>query len=817
MPVQPSLLPLGSLRPYTLIPGGTELEGTLVAVVPFNPTTGRASLDITQNNVRVQLRLCGSWAQSAVLSFFEHTGRRCRVSSVGGELLNVLVAGTSRDRNGDALPGGQKLCVEFKNGLQGWWKDRVTGVKSDEFRFMNEVDKAAREQRRRAKLDSSSDGLDVLPPSRQTAARQAFDSKTNLPPRSQTATPAPTPKLRVPATNPENPYGGYAAGESRGSKKRVASPEDGSSSRGSEGSSSPTKASSSRAASQVSRATQMQPEQKRARARRETRTTWGLKTDQRQYKSLDQFKAHGNQGNLNLIAMAIVARPIQKIEGKPDWGTVLRIVDPTNASSSDDLEIRYYGQDGRFLPAVNDGDIVVFHKLNWNKNNRQFVAYKGNGQYLILPVDKLLGGEPLSSFARPSERGTSIGDEELAYARDLARWSTKHDLLGNTLVDLASASGTAAPQSLDAKQRSLKYAKGSSGGRKLVTLSEMDAGTFCDFRGEIVKLYNPWIGRIGPNDAVQLFVTDYTSNSQLYNYDDTSEVRTPGQITLQVSIFGNQSEPLLGLRAEQLVGRVVFLRNVRPKMTNNDFLEATMVEDNKYPNRRDVNLVSEKNPAPTDWVAQFAARREKYWRELKGTGFAPIFDFKTDKPVIDPLTLISDTTGLEQQSVSNALALKQPGTFRFRVRISGFEPRRLEDWIEASCPVCDDVLSTGETACLTHNSVAYNWSFVLVLTDEADGSASVCVPVFEPASTPLFPNFDPALFPFVREGNSDALASLQSRFHDALGRIPSVLRRRQQIQAGDCGPAWDVVLDATKEEGPDGVEWQFCEGRVAFR
>lgn len=146
-------------------------------------------------------------------------------------------------------------------------------------------------------------------------------------------------------------------------------------------------------------------------------------------------------------------------------------------------------------------------------------------------------------------------------------------------------------------------------------------------------------------------------------------------------------------------------------------------------------------------------------------------------------------------------------------------------------------LSAGETACLTHNRVAYNWSFVLVLTDEADGSASVCVPVFEPASvrsatllasissltlhatlqTPLFPNFDPALFPFVREGNSDALASLQSRFHDALGRIPSVLRRRQQIQAGDCGPAWDVVLDATKEEGADGVEWQFCEGRVAFR
>lgn len=121
---------------------------------------------------------------------------------------------------------------------------------------------------------------------------------------------------------------------------------------------------------------------------------------------------------------------------------------------------------------------------------------------------------------------------------------------------------------------------------------------------QIVKYYKPFGGAVGPHDACSLFITDYTTNDQLYAYLDTSVVRTPGQVALQVSIFGNQNDPLLSFSEDKLVGRLVHLRNVRPKMTMNDFLEATMIQDPKYEDRRDVTFKREKDLG-RDWLEPF--------------------------------------------------------------------------------------------------------------------------------------------------------------------------------------------------------------------
>lgn len=81
---------------------------------------------------------------------------------------------------------------------------------------------------------------------------------------------------------------------------------------------------------------------------------------------------------------------------------------------------------------------------------------------------------------------------------------------------------------------------------------------------------------------------------------------------IQVSIFGNQNEPLLGVRPEKLQGKIVGLRNVRPKMGSTDYLEATMVEDYKYKDRRDVTLIQGGSKAnqlscPPGWKEAFMA------------------------------------------------------------------------------------------------------------------------------------------------------------------------------------------------------------------
>lgn len=75
------------------------------------------------------------------------------------------------------------------------------------------------------------------------------------------------------------------------------------------------------------------------------------------------------------------------------------------------------------------------------------------------------------------------------------------------------------------------------------------------------------------------------------HYEPDSSVRVAGQRVLQVSIFGAQNDPLLAFHEDKLKGRLVSLRNIRPKLNGSDLLEATMVEDEKYPHNRDVTLL----------------------------------------------------------------------------------------------------------------------------------------------------------------------------------------------------------------------------------
>ncbi|BGP43901.1 hypothetical protein JCM10449v2_007958 [Rhodotorula kratochvilovae] len=306
--------------------------------------------------------------------------------------------------------------------------------------------------------------------------------------------------------------------------------------------------------------------------------------------------------------------------------------------------VNYYGKREEDVPVIKDGDIILLQALNvrscssgshtalddrllqWNKDKKQLVGYSNHnkGLYYVLPPAQLLDGSPISSFKAPPSRIATLTDAELGYARDLARWAKKHALLENVLSGYAATSGVSVAEVADAKTRSALLGKGKgNGGRKLVTIGEACDSVFCDLQGEvrriffcasccltrfaqIVKYYKPFGGNVGPNDACSLFITDYTTNDQLYGYADTSEVRTPGQVTLQVSIFGAQNDPLLHAKSEEaLIGRLVHLRNVRPKMTMNDFLEATMVEDNKYPDRRDVTLLREV--ASKEWRDAFKA------------------------------------------------------------------------------------------------------------------------------------------------------------------------------------------------------------------
>ncbi|GAA5820350.1 hypothetical protein JCM3770_002778 [Rhodotorula araucariae] len=811
-----SLLPLKSLQLDSLLPPTAVLKGRLDLVVPYSASTSSASLSIEQDGLKVQLHLRGAWAESAARQFGARVGRGAlQVFAREGEHARVELAETARGRDGEEFPQRQRLRVVFERGIRGRWKDQTTGTKGETFEFTPDAPPATKKlpQPRKRSLSPESDTLDILPPSRQTSASSSastLSDRTNLPSADGAVSPAHqyTP-LAVPIANPDNPFVGLGA---------PARLEDD----GSPSCRSPLDPSCER--------DEGEPVVKKVKKQREERTIWGLSTGKYEYVPLETLKERRNSPGINLVAMAIISKPLAKMtSGTKDCGCMLHLYDPTNASSGFIVEVRYYGLHEEDIPVVKDGDIVLIQGLNWNKDRRQLTAYRGKGVYYVLPPAQLLDGSPIGAFEAPPSRVATLTDAELGYARDLARWAKKHALLENVLGSYAAASGVQEAEVAGAKTRSVLLGKGKgNGGRQLVPIADVCDSVFCDLQGEIVKYYKPYGGNIGSHDACSLFITDYTTNDQLYDYADTSEVSTPGQVTLQVSIFGAQNDPLLHAKSEKnLIGRLVHLRNVRPKMTMNDFLEATMVEDFMYPDRRDVTLL--RDSVLKEWHTAFKARRDAYWAKVNGgsSGLAPIFAGNEEKaaPKLaeDPLASVSDTAGLPQQSISSALARSRAGTYRFRVRVIDFDPPRLEDWVAASCPECGNVLTSSMALCLDHQKVEYRWTFMLALADEVDEERlkggeikHVIVPVVGGAGVALFPDFSPALFPLLRLGESSAVTALSQRLRGLLGTLPQAKRHKRELTTADAGLPCDVVLNAEKGEGAE-MRWTFAEGKVAFR
>lgn len=116
--------------------------------------------------------------------------------------------------------------------------------------------------------------------------------------------------------------------------------------------------------------------------------------------------------------------------------------------------------------------------------------------------------------------------------------------------------------------------------------------------------------RLYPTQAISVFATDYTTNDSLFHYDAPAFGVCPvGQKTLQISIFGNQAEPLYDIQSDLQAGERAYahFRNLCIKTNSHGFMEATMVEDNVFKNKRDVKPISVVNAVPDLWEEQVQA------------------------------------------------------------------------------------------------------------------------------------------------------------------------------------------------------------------
>ncbi|GAA5982887.1 hypothetical protein JCM10908_006822 [Rhodotorula pacifica] len=844
---QPSLAsrPLRSLIPGEQLSANTKLEGKLVSIVPYDVSTRTCAFSIVQSQSRVKCLLRGTWSTAAPEFLRANLNRQIRILTDGTETVKVV--SQERDRNGEPVFGGNQLGISFENGIKGYWRDERGSGRKEPFQLKkttaqpnrvvelsSEPDRSSRQGRPApARSPALNERTNVRPPAAASDPAESSSAALNKKLQVPMPSPAADPVVRMvqSPTPPTDALEALAKRRGPSSNKREAP------------SSSPAR---SAAATSSEKATAK-------RQRKEERTEWGLTTETHTYLSLSDFmtkkpKPADRSVGLHVIAVARTLYEPRQMPGQ-DYGVWLELYDPTFTKPGG-VHVRYYALahlysiNQEVLPSPRDGDIIVIQRVVWTEDRKQFTAYKEKGEYFILSPDELLKGSPLSSFTPPSVRAATLTEAELNYARDLARWSRRNGLeqqvrgeATNGTAVAAEGGGLAAPTT-DVKLVSASLARG-RGGRPTLLIQDIVPDVFCDLYAEIVRWYNPHATRqIASNDYCNLFVTDYTTNPELIEYQDDSKNGVPGQHVLQVSIFGAQCEPLMRFSDSDLKGRIVHLRNIRPKSNMNGLLEATMVEDHKFADKRDVTLVG-KLPAvgrAKDWFDKLTGRRKTFWSQASIHGGAAAAEPAAANPtadgalpaqgqattIVDPLTEISDVRGLrEVHSLVGSVALDSPGTYRCRVRVIDYYPPRLEDWVYATCPECQESLGPSEATCISHGKVTHRWMFCLALADESDAACHVKVFVDEAVAgqqseLKLLTGMSEQDAAQVRSGDTNALRRFREVLRGILGSIPDAHRHKKEILHGMAGPAWDVVLEADRVEEGKPVEWRFKPGKVMF-
>ncbi|GAA5982176.1 hypothetical protein JCM5350_003482 [Sporobolomyces pararoseus] len=804
-------LPLGlvnsqSFKPQTLIRG--EIKNC------SSYKDGVASISIADHSDILQVQLKGDWAEDAIK----------KLNKIGKWIVLTGKRGTAevvKDKRGQPIlrDDMSKLYrVVYSRGMKGIWGQNAKG---SPFSFRPDGSKGTRystgstNPHARPSSTSSSQHqralsrLDQAEPRRMTLDQEIQEA------RSDSSNQRPPLKMRVSvdlelSSDQPSPFASDSTGRDGSQSSSSERSED-------EDSDRPIR-------------------KKKKRDRPQTRKEWGMKTTQTklEYLPLDILGTSKNRSNLNFIAIAILKKEIYETRNDP--ATDIWLYDPTHTKSP--MMLGFFAKNKNHLPVFKNGDILIVQKINYTKDRNQLTAYSSltNGRFLIIPAKDALeftegtSRELLARLDKCEARLAKVGEEELMYARDVARWSKRFDVVGNHVDPWGQE-----VEKKSAAEISRGVTKGVGNRRELVTISQLQPDTFYDVQGEIVKVYNPHgtSRYLHEDDYISLYITDYTRNDQLMSYTETSSVPLLGQYVLQISVWGHQALPITKSyeNEDSLKGKFIHCRNVRAKISGGDLLEGAMWTDEKKRDRSDLTFRTENELAL--WYKDFSRRREIY---IHSTSDAKLNDplltlnpqARVEATTFDnPFASSFDTLGLaKQQPMSQALSCRYPGTYLFKARVIDFKPDNLEDFVIAYCTECQEPLPKGCRTCLEHEKASHMYQFALVLEGEpvssSDSPSRILVEVSGRDAELLFPNLTPSQ---IFNDPSSYLPKLSSRLSPLLGNLPKMKLRQKpsaeqqqsiKFPETDSGEWKDFVVEGWKD-GNGNFRWKFNQDKTLFQ
>ncbi|KAL8280715.1 hypothetical protein RQP46_007038 [Phenoliferia psychrophenolica] len=559
------------------------------------------------------------------------------------------------------------------------------------------------------------------------------------------------------------------------------------------------------------------------------RTEWGLKLDvspkhKRHYLPMASVVPEKGKFSLIVIALHAAEPAVVPNSRTADYRSKFKFIDPTSESSP--LTANLFGQTADDVPTVERGSIVLFQAVSRGAQElsyNQVTGYKGAMLFAVFSPAELLANSVVAPVYKPVGKSAraNFGKEEVAYARDLAVWWKKHGgLLGEDEDE--------GEQPKDAKEISKAVARGGGAraGRPLLKIEDLQVGEFCDIIAIVVKKFDGMSGGLSSDERTTLYVSDYTSHDEMMDYEyGKPGDKWPGPWgarTLQVTCWGANHHA-----ASKLTPRTpVFLRNLRIKIGTGGLLEATLHGDKKFPNRADVLPISQNDHEKMKAVHEIMGRLKDYWTKHAIETGAPVpvtpSPHKPKSNVAPPSRIaaaaVSPRAGpsvvcslprtapdsLEAMMISETDAM----VFKLRGRVVDFAPARLQDWIVASCPVCQADIPDSCVKCLDHNQVQLQYYFHLAIAEEPSAANDFTSPCDWISITPSsLPNTSSNIFPdlpataSMRDGSSD-LDLLRERLEPILGKIETAKRHKKAIAVEDYGPAFDfAVFRAKNREG----------------
>lgn len=328
--------------------------------------------------------------------------------------------------------------------------------------------------------------------------------------------------------------------------------------------------------------------------------------------------------DVNIIGVATDVIPPTKSRGA-DYMCTFTLADASFSHSDEGLQVRFFKPDIKSLPKFQGtGDVVILRGIKIQSYRGMTIALsKWATTWLILPATSIPKQAPSKFFQLKHEkdpRADVLSSAEMLYAiflcnsRDRSTFST---------VATAPAQESNLPVSGATPMMPIKRRE------KFSLIKDVRIDMFYDLVGQVVKKYPS-------NGCVELYITDYTANQLLYNYEwgvtsggensregdefdyiprNSMSKKWPGpfgRMTLMVSLWPPHSYFVQSEVKEQ---QFVLLRNVRIRFSKDAKVEGSIHTDQRHTDRIDVSVL--KDYRDDDRVKNVLRRKLDYSKKFK--------------------------------------------------------------------------------------------------------------------------------------------------------------------------------------------------------